>query len=374
MRLRWWRVINITFFIGNGFDLNLGLKTRFSDVINEYLKIETNDTNIKNFQEEFNKNYINWSDFEKALGEYTKKFSTNSINDLVAQIDSFRNVLIKKFKEEEARIDYLNNKNEIITTIKQSLTEFNNNLSYVDKQAISPILSISRENNNFSYYFVSFNYTSVIDRCIEIINSDKENIGSRNNTDQKGAYPIDDRIEKVIHIHGTLQDNFILGVDNVDQIPNEELKKDSKFNWKIVKPLTNKELKKSNVDDVKKIINTSSMICIFGMSIGETDKTWWRHILAWLNADKSRHLVIFNYNKNIDETNPRTTIDNRKSVENIFFSVVGIVQDQERNQLVNRIHIASNDNMFKMDILSSEKTLLSSGDNGSKKGKKGKKP
>jgi len=346
-------VSNITFFIGNGFDLNLGLKTKFSDVINEYLKIETNDTNIKKFQEEFKKDYKNWSDFEKALGEYTEKFTPDNVNDLIAQIESFRNVLINKFKKEESRIDYENNEKEIVSVVKQSLMEFNNNLPYEDKQDVSRFLQGSRDNSTFLYNFVSFNYTNVLDKFVEIINSDKGNIGSRSRTDTRGSYIINDKIEKIIHIHGTLQDNFILGVDNIDQIANITFKNDADFLWKIVKPITNKELKKSNVEETIKIISKSTIICIFGMSIGETDKTWWKLILSWLKSDLSKHLVIFSYNKNTDETNPLATIENRKNVENLFFSVVDINQDEERSQLVSRIHMAYNNNMFKMDILSS---------------------
>ena len=89
------------------------------------------------------------------------------------------------------------------------------------------------------------------------------------------------------------------------------------------------------------------------MSIGVTDKTWWKYIVTWLKSDKLGHLVIFYYNKDIDETNPRTIIENKKNVENLFFSIVEIDQEQEREQLVDRIHIAYNENMFKMDILSS---------------------
>jgi hypothetical protein len=31
---------NITFILGNGFDLNLGLKTRYTDFYPEYIKID----------------------------------------------------------------------------------------------------------------------------------------------------------------------------------------------------------------------------------------------------------------------------------------------------------------------------------------------
>lgn len=39
--------MNITFLIGNGFDLNVGLKTKFSDYLVEYTKDEKKDTDRK---------------------------------------------------------------------------------------------------------------------------------------------------------------------------------------------------------------------------------------------------------------------------------------------------------------------------------------
>jgi len=346
-------MINITFFIGNGFDLNLGINTRYSNVIDEYLNIKTTDTNIIKFQNEFKNDYKNWSDFEKALGEYLKTFTPENINDFIAQVESFRDVLINKFKEEETHIDY-NKKSDIITTLRRSLTEFDSYLFDVDKQAISQILSNIQENTIISYNFISFNYTNILDKCLDIAKPTIEHNDVRIKINNNIQYFVYDRIEKIIHIHGTLKNSLILGVDNVDQIKNELLKKDDNFIWKIVKPLTNKELKNTNMEEIEYIINTSSIICVFGMSIGVTDMTWWKYIVTWLKSNTSRHLVIFYYNDKIDETNPRTIIENRKNVENLFFSVVEIDQEQERNLLLDRIHIAYNENMFKMDILSSD--------------------
>ena len=37
--------MNITFLIGNGFDLNLGLDTRYTDFLSEYKKLLTREKN-----------------------------------------------------------------------------------------------------------------------------------------------------------------------------------------------------------------------------------------------------------------------------------------------------------------------------------------
>lgn len=43
--------MQITFLIGNGFDIGIGLKTRYEDFYKEYCIIRENDNdNIKNFK------------------------------------------------------------------------------------------------------------------------------------------------------------------------------------------------------------------------------------------------------------------------------------------------------------------------------------
>ncbi len=39
--------MNILYILGNGFDINLGLKTRYSDFYKYYIGIESKDENIR---------------------------------------------------------------------------------------------------------------------------------------------------------------------------------------------------------------------------------------------------------------------------------------------------------------------------------------
>ena len=77
--------MNITFMIGNGFDLQLGLKTRYIDFYNYYIAKNNNDMIAKSI----NENYDLWSDLEVGLGEFT---STLSNNDIESFLDSKRNL------------------------------------------------------------------------------------------------------------------------------------------------------------------------------------------------------------------------------------------------------------------------------------------
>ena len=67
--------MNITFLIGNGFDLNIGLETTYAKFLNEYKSINTGDSElIKFFKNNILKDEALWSNAEKAFGFATKQF------------------------------------------------------------------------------------------------------------------------------------------------------------------------------------------------------------------------------------------------------------------------------------------------------------
>ena len=66
--------MRVTFLIGNGFDINLGLNTRYKDFIDVYKKPnENDDVVIKTFKNHLVENKENWSDAELAFGKFKDK-------------------------------------------------------------------------------------------------------------------------------------------------------------------------------------------------------------------------------------------------------------------------------------------------------------
>ena len=64
--------MNVTFLIGNGFDLNLGLKTKYSDFITTYCAENDKDSDlIKKFKKNIHKNPDLWASAELAFGQRT---------------------------------------------------------------------------------------------------------------------------------------------------------------------------------------------------------------------------------------------------------------------------------------------------------------
>ena len=76
--------MNITFLIGNGFDLNLGLDTSYKSFIKEYTKdidnTEDDGSALYYFKKNISRNKELWSSAEEAIGQITAKFKSDEKN------------------------------------------------------------------------------------------------------------------------------------------------------------------------------------------------------------------------------------------------------------------------------------------------------
>jgi abortive infection AbiH-like protein len=68
--------MNVLFFIGNGFDLNLGLKTSYADFYKYYTKIISKSSAVNRLKNEISGDLKDWSDLELSLGKYTEKIKS----------------------------------------------------------------------------------------------------------------------------------------------------------------------------------------------------------------------------------------------------------------------------------------------------------
>ena len=85
---------------------------------------------------------------------------------------------------------------------------------------------------------------------------------------------------------------MVLGVNDENQIANADFREpDSKE--RLIKSDINESYGNTRKQDAQAVIENSSIICVFGMSLGETDQIWWQSIANWLRQDLSRELVIF---------------------------------------------------------------------------------
>lgn len=166
-----------------------------------------------------------------------------------------------------------------------------------------------------------------------------------------GGKEVYDQIDaNVTHIHGTVENRFIFGVDNSDQIKKKDFQKNEDIRLLIDKEYITQEVFNEEMDACIQKINDSAFICIYGMSIGETDSFWWKKIMKWLQASSEHHLFYFKYDPALrDPFNriagriPIAERENRQA----FFRYADISDETVITQIKKQIHVAFNSDIFK---------------------------
>ena len=93
--------MNILFFIGNGFDINIGMNTRYSDFYNYYQKVKSQNHTVRKVKSNISSNIENWSDLELALGSYTTNLK--GLNDFDEMFEDIGLELSKFLQAEEKK-------------------------------------------------------------------------------------------------------------------------------------------------------------------------------------------------------------------------------------------------------------------------------
>ncbi len=332
--------MNITFLIGNGFDLGLGLKTSFKDYYDICKVRQINEEESEELEENIRKDIELWSNFEEGLGKYTDKFTLDTKEVFFERKDQFEEGFYDYLSSEEKRLQY--DKKVITKTMKDALLHFYDRgvLTPDDEQGIKCIID---SNNDYVFNFINFNYTKTLENCLEPF-SDKI-IEKR----QKNSTMEIWKINEVIHVHGIKYKNPIIGVDNPTQISNKEFANDQDFLKRFIKPQINQYLGMQFASKSKKIIDNSQIICIYGMSIGATDATWWRYLAEWLKNNTRRYLIIFWFDEDFKSYLPEKTIKKKDDIKNKFLKY-STFSDSIKNSLSRRIYIAINQTIFKMKL------------------------
>ena len=131
--------MNITFFVGNGFDIGLGLKTKYTDFYEEYCSNTTNDDdNILSFKsllrewqkqskenqsDKTEKKIEDWGDFEKAFGKHSGDKDVKDGNSYIAQFEDFVTKFNSYLETEEKNVDY-SDVDKIAKIMKNGVTTY----------------------------------------------------------------------------------------------------------------------------------------------------------------------------------------------------------------------------------------------------------
>lgn len=319
--------MEITYFIGNGFDLAMGLHTSYRDFIKHYLNTPSAEPCHLFLSRLIEEDVNTWSDAEVAMGKCTDNFLQKQEVLFCECYDDFVLSLSNFLKEADASCLI---PSEIISIRHHYLVALTNLESFIPQARPDLKNALSERNNHSRHYsFLNFNYTQVFDRGLHVIGDSGDVICRRTPN-------ICDTIGPVYHIHGKHAHGMVMGVDSDDQIPNKPFAQNATIRQRIIKPEVNWALNRRLVTDCKNTIIKSQIIVVFGMSIGKTDLTWWTNVGEWLRKDSSHQLIIFTFQPDKDKRLAAHIYVAERETQNLFLDYTALTptdQDKVRTQI-----------------------------------------
>lgn len=152
--------MNLVYFIGNGFDINIGMKTRYCDFYEHYGAVFSESKFVKELKKEISEGIVNWSDLELAFGKHT--IMLNDLNDFDEVYEDVVDNLA----------DYLNSEEDKFDFKRVKLDVFFKDLSYPETFLTNEDIHEIREyksqwkNNPWKVNVITLNYTTTIEKIL----------------------------------------------------------------------------------------------------------------------------------------------------------------------------------------------------------------
>ncbi|PVH25145.1 AbiH family protein [Sphingobacterium corticibacter] len=320
--------MNILYIIGNGFDINLGLKTRYSDFYNYYEKQQSDDVLVNKLKENIKLDLENWSDLELAFGMFTKNL--NDIDEFDRVYEDIVDKLCDYLEAEELKFEHKN----------ADTSKLLNDL-YTPESSLA--LGFKEELINFKQRFgattwkvdvITLNYTRTMER---ILNDKYSNTFIGSHTHGKVKFG------DIQHIHGYTDDRVILGVNDETQLGKIDFRTNREILEALIKSVGNQAQQHQVDRKCVNYINSAQIICIFGSSIGETDNYLWIQIGEQLKRDF--RLIIFKKGEAIKQRFGHKPARSQRAIKKLFLDRTNLT-DEEKLQVECKIYVALNTEMF----------------------------
>ncbi|OYR92923.1 hypothetical protein CBF56_07625 [Lactobacillus taiwanensis] len=312
---------NIMVLVGNGFDINVLSKYRNDSIDTRYAKFydfvkyigyDKDNILIRKMDEAKKNGKKNWSDFEALIPEVVKdekdcKLMNTSLVELQEKFSLFlNNVVTPQIENDLGRDSTKNN------WAKRSLSAF---LGDLDKKNFKKIKFYADlwHHYVFNFLFVNFNYTSLLDDYIYLdkmqfnphiyrtVDTNFSFQANPNNYENDYDYHLEGNIlfsgyvhTRVIHPHGyqNIPRSLLFGASDDRFESDSEMRKFNKDYW------TQYELNYGS------LFNDTKLFIIYGSSVGESDKWWWKNICKTLEKDaeskEPSELIIYSYKTKFD--------------------------------------------------------------------------
>ena len=296
---------NVMALVGNGFDIqaldSMGsvVDTRYESFYHflKYRKFDSSNRILGRMEALRNRGAENWSDVESAIGELylADRVPPSAIaSDLKAVQREFAN-----FLDSVATPDVLSRLGETavgdgLTVV--SFTEFLGDIVSADEYHKMNLPTRLNIGDVFNFKFVNFNYTTLLDDFVYLdqdqfephpYSSSDRNITFRPNPrghagarERAGFSMVSYLVSEVVHPHGiqATPRSLLFGIDEVSDRPARRL---SKPYWA------------QNNLKYGELFWATDLFIVFGCSLGETDRWWWRSIVEGLRRNAEADLILY---------------------------------------------------------------------------------
>lgn len=278
--------MNITFLIGNGFDLGLGLDTSYPDFIKWYLKQDISENAIlQNFKEKIAQDLATWGDAELAFGQFPfSELGENVEENLRICVSDFQENLCEYLKMQGRRINEELIKPETCTLFRMGLITLLGMAS--NKFTVDMLSKIDFVEVNI----INFNYTRAFDALFSMDTTMAKMDSLMNG--KEITFPKIRGLPNVsfgrtIHAHGELSRpaDLLFGVNDCSQIGDWKVAEMGEREGHLIKPAMAQEDESIFYNTSKEILEASDILALFGLSYGATDKIWWDEILDIVARD-----------------------------------------------------------------------------------------
>lgn len=328
--------MNIVCIFGNGLDLSLGLKTSYKDFYNYYLEQNVPEIeSVREVREQIRSDFSTWADLEISLGAYCANFgSVEEVDEVFFDISES---LAKYLEAEEAIFNFSERNSTVFFTDSLAPEKFLSPQEKADFSALkTKLLNSNATQRSTKITALTFNYT----RSLEKILGDKDAIN-----DTLKAIGGNVSFAQIEHIHGQLGETPILGVNDKSQIINESLHDLEDAMEVCIKPNHSQTLGNQVDARCASLIHQANIICIFGSSIGETDRLWWDRIGQRLRSE----CVLFIFARDIEIPLSQLVKMSRlkRNIKGQFLAKTSL-SDEEKEVVKDRIFVAINQPVYKL--------------------------
>lgn len=337
--------MNVVFLIGNGLDIQNGMKTRYTDFYNYILdQKDTEQINNNLLYKNIKERTAEWSDFEIALGKFTRKVDSQSADKFLDDLDEVIDDLTEYLKLQQEN-SYLNDeKYNYENVIRETMREYYSELEDKDGDELRSLL---KNYGEIVYYFVTFNYTNTIEQIIS-----KSLVDTISNPYNSGYFWRINR--RVIHAHGAIDNLMTIGVNDDSQILGEEFSERQKED--LIKPLLLENSRAANQSLARNAIQGGNIFVIFGMSLGVTDTYWWELLAKRVLVNENHRLIINVFDPSYSKRSVRRARLDREKWENAYISKLDNLglTDEDKEKIRKRIYIIFNNSKVLMPKLREE--------------------